>query len=169
MPASFVFPIPEVLSDDAAGLIEPLSVGVWACRRAGIGPGSRVLITGAGPIGLISAQTARAFGAAEVWITDVNPFRLRMAGELGLGPIDVSSAPLTETGLEVDVLLECSGNAQATWDAMQIVDRAGRAVLVGMGGDELRLPLAHIQDHEITVSGAFRYANTWPAAIALGA
>src|SRR6266542_6208140 len=61
MPESFVFAIPDSLSDDAAGLLEPLSVGVWACRRASIGPGSRVMVTGAGPIGLISAQTARAF------------------------------------------------------------------------------------------------------------
>ena len=62
MPASFVFPIPDSISDDAAGLIEPLSVGVWACRRAGVAPGSSVLVTGAGPIGLIAAQTARAYG-----------------------------------------------------------------------------------------------------------
>ncbi len=169
MPESFVFPIPDHLSDDAAGLLEPLSVGVWACRRASIGPESRVLVTGAGPIGLISAQTARAFGAAEVLITDVNPLRLSVAAELGLTPIDVSAAPLTVTGVEVNVLLECSGNAQATWDAIQHVDRAGCAVLVGMGSDELRLPLAHVQDREITVTGAFRYANTWPTAITLAA
>jgi L-iditol 2-dehydrogenase len=92
-----------------------------------------------------------------------------VAAELGLTPIDVSAAPLTETCVEVDVLLECSGNAQATWDAIQMVDRAGRAVLVGMGSDELRLPLAHVQDREITVTGAFRYANTWPTAITLAA
>jgi L-iditol 2-dehydrogenase len=169
MPESFVFPIPDHLSDDAAGLLEPLSVGVWACRRASISPGSRVMVTGAGPIGLISAQTARAFGAAEVSITDVNPLRLSVAAELGLTPIDVSAAPLAETGVEVDVLLECSGNPQATWDAIQTVDRAGCAVLVGMGSDELRLPLAHVQDREITVTGAFRYANTWPTAITLAA
>src|SRR3954452_16067568 len=59
MPAGFVFPVPDTVSDDAAGLIEPLSVGVWACRRTQVEPGSRVLVTGAGPIGLIAAQTAR--------------------------------------------------------------------------------------------------------------
>jgi len=169
MPESFVYSIPDRLSDDAAGLLEPLSVGVWACRRATVGPERRVLVTGAGPIGLITAQAARAYGAAEVWITDVNPFRLSVAAEVGLTPIDVSAAPLTEAGIEVDVLLECSGNAQATWDALQIVDRAGWAVLVGMGSDEMRLPLAHVQDREITITGAFRYANTWPTAISLAA
>jgi L-iditol 2-dehydrogenase len=169
MPEGFAFAIPDELSDDASGLLEPLSVGVWACRRADVGPECRVLVTGAGPIGLITAQAARAYGAAEVWITDVNPVRLEVAGELGLTPIDVSSTPLSDTGVEVDVLLECSGNAQATWEALQTVDRAGRAVLVGMGSDEVRLPLGHLQDREITVTGAFRYANTWPTAISLAA
>lgn len=169
MPEGFAFAIPDELSDDASGLLEPLSVGVWACRRAHVGPGCRVLVTGAGPIGLITAQAARAYGAAEVWITDVNPIRLAVASELGLTPVDVSSTPLTQTGVQVDVLLECSGNAQATWDALQTLDRAGRAVLVGMGSDEVRLPLGHLQDREITVTGAFRYANTWPTAISLAA
>src|SRR4029453_17170135 len=50
MPASFVYPIPDGMSDDAAGLIEPLSVGVWACRRRHVSPGTSVLGTGAGPI-----------------------------------------------------------------------------------------------------------------------
>src|SRR6266567_3554694 len=167
MPESFVYPIPDVISDDAAGLLEPLSVGVWACRRAGVGPDSRVLVTGAGPIGLIAAQAARAYGAGEVWITDVNPRRLAVAAELGLTAIDVSSTSLAEAGVEADVLFECSGNERATRDAIHVVDRAGRVVLVGMGGDDLRLPLAYVQDREITLTGAFRYANTWPTAIAL--
>jgi L-iditol 2-dehydrogenase len=49
------------------------------------------------------------------------------------------------------------------------VGRAGRVVLIGMGGDELPLPLAHVQGFELEVTGTFRYANTWPTAIALAA
>src|SRR3954449_12177060 len=84
MPAAFVYPVPDTVSDDAAGLLEPLSVGVWACRRAQVGPGSTVLVTGAGPIGLIAAQTARAFGADRVAVTDVSAHRLELAEQLGL-------------------------------------------------------------------------------------
>src|SRR5207237_8788396 len=62
MPAAFGYPVPDSISDDAAGLLEPLSVGVWACRRSDVGPGTIVLVTGAGPIGLGAAQTARAYG-----------------------------------------------------------------------------------------------------------
>lgn len=169
MPVEFVFPVPDTISDDAAGLLEPLSVGIWACRRVSVAPGTSVLVTGAGPIGIIAAQVARAYGADRVTVTDVNPHRLALAARLGLDTVDVSANPLAEVGVEPDVLIECSGNPRATWDALTTVARAGRVVLVGMGGDELRLPLPYIQDREITLTGAFRYANTWPTAIELAA
>ena len=169
MPAAFVFPVPDSMSDDAAGLIEPLSVGVWACRRGGVSPGTDVLVTGAGPIGLIAAQTARAYGADTVTVTDVNQHRLRLAERLGLGTVDVAQTSLADAGIEADVLLECSGNARATWDAVGTMARAGRVVLIGMGGDTVQLPLSYVQDRELTITGAFRYANTWPTAIRLAA
>jgi L-iditol 2-dehydrogenase len=169
MPAVFVHPVPDEVSDDAAGLLEPLSVGVWACRRGGVAPGSRVLVTGAGPIGLVTAQAARAYGASEVVVTDVNPHRLDLVRRMGAVALDVSRSPVGESGVEPDVLLECSGHPRATWDAMLTVARAGRVVLIGMGGDELPIPLPYVQDHELLVTGAFRYANTWPVAIALAA
>ncbi len=169
MPAAFVYAVPDSISDDAAGLIEPLSVGVWACRRAELAPGSTVLVTGAGPIGLIAAQTARAYGADSVTVTDVNSHRLDLARRLGLNVIDVSTTSMAEADLEPDVLLECSGNARATWDAVSCMARAGRVVLVGMGGDTVQLPLSYVQDRELVITGAFRYANTWPIAIQLAA
>ncbi|GAA1946844.1 NAD(P)-dependent alcohol dehydrogenase [Amycolatopsis minnesotensis] len=164
----FAHPVPDSISDEAAGLLEPLSVGVWACRKGGVGPGSRVLITGAGPIGLVAAQTARAFGASEVVVTDVNAQRLAVASELGAtGTVDVSAQTLADSGFEPDVLLECSGVPAAAGQGIRQVGRAGRVVLVGMGGDEIPLPLAHVQSCELELTGTFRYANTWPTAIAL--
>src|SRR6476469_4004604 len=62
----FAFALPDELSDEAGALMEPLSVGIWACRKAGVGLGDRVLVTGAGPIGLLAAQVARAAGASRV-------------------------------------------------------------------------------------------------------
>ena len=168
-PAAFVYAVPDTVSDDAAGLLEPLSVGVWACRRGGVGPGARVLVTGAGPIGLVCAQAALAYGANEVVVTDVNASRLALAERLGMRALDVSETPVGEAGIEPDVLLECSGHPGATRDAIRTVARAGRVVLVGMGSDELMLPLPYVQDHELVLTGAFRYANTWPTAIALAA
>jgi L-iditol 2-dehydrogenase len=80
---AFAHPVPCSVGDDAAALLEPLSVGIWACMKARVTAGSRVLITGAGPIGLVSLQAALAFGATEVVVSDVNPARLALAKELG--------------------------------------------------------------------------------------
>lgn len=166
----FAHPVPDTVTDDGAALLEPLSVGLWACHKASVGAGSRVLVTGAGPVGLMAAQVARALGAAEIVVTDVNPHRLQLARELGATQVvDARSQDVTESGVEPDVLLECSGHPAATSQAIRAVARAGRVVLVGMGGDELVLPLSRVQEYELTVTGTFRYAHTWPAAVALAA
>ncbi|HXL19898.1 MAG TPA: zinc-binding dehydrogenase, partial [Streptosporangiaceae bacterium] len=170
VPEEFAYPVPDSLSDDAAALVEPLSVGVWACRKARIGPGSRVLVAGAGPIGLVCLQAAKAFGASYVAITDVNPRRLELGRELGASEVvNVRETSLADAGIEPDVLLECSGNPAAIGAAIRAVRRAGQVVLIGMGGDEIPLPLAHVQTRELEVTGTFRYASTWPDAIALAA
>jgi L-iditol 2-dehydrogenase len=166
----FAHPVPDSLSDDAAALLEPLSVGLWACHKGGVGAGSRVLVTGAGPVGLVAAQAALALGAASVTITDVNPNRLALAQDLGVtATLDVGATAVSDSGLEVDVLLECSGHPAATADAIRAVAPAGSVVLVGMGGDEGTLPVSRIQERELRLTGTFRYAHTWPAAIALAA
>jgi len=167
---AFAHPVPDTLSDDAAAMLEPLSVGIWACRKGRVGPGSRVLVNGAGAVGLLAAQSALAFGAARVVVADVSESRLALAGRLGATDIvDVRSATLGESGVEPDVLLECSGHPEATVAAMRTLAPAGRAVLVGMGAEVLRLPLPYLQNREIELVGTFRYANTWPTAIALAA
>jgi L-iditol 2-dehydrogenase len=165
---SFAYPVPDSISDDAAALMEPLSVGIWSNRKGRVGPGSRVLITGAGPIGLVATQCAQAFGATQIVVTDVNDHRLALARDLGATDVlNVGSTALADAGLEVDVLIECSGNAKATGDGIRALGPDGRAVLVGMGGDEVAIPLGHLQTREINLTGTFRYANTWPTAIAL--
>ncbi len=163
----FAYAVPDTLSDDAAALLEPLSVGVWSARKARITPGTQVLVTGAGPIGLVALQAARVFGASEVVVTDVRPQRLEVARALGATTVDVRTTSLADAGVEADVLIECSGYAPAVGDAIRSVRPAGRVVMVGMGGDEIPLPLSYVQTREIEVTGTFRYANTWPTAVAL--
>jgi L-iditol 2-dehydrogenase len=164
---AFAHPVPDSMSDDAAALLEPLSVGIWACRRGGVGPGSRVLVTGAGPIGLVAVQSALAFGATEVVVSDVNPARLELARSFGATEVvDARSSSVLDVA-PAGVLLECSGFPPAISEGIRALDRAGRAVLVGMGGDEVPLPLSVVQERELEVTGTFRYANTWPTAIAL--
>jgi L-iditol 2-dehydrogenase len=167
----FAFKLPDSLSDNAGALMEPLSVGVWSCRKADVRAGDHVLITGAGPIGLLAMQVALAEGATEVTITDVSQERLEMAEKTGATrAINVSEEPLAEAGVEVDALIECSGNERALNDGIRCIRPAGTAVVVGMGpGEKSSIPLALIQNKEIWLTGTFRYANTYPAAIELAA
>ncbi|MDT5026105.1 MAG: L-iditol 2-dehydrogenase [Micromonosporaceae bacterium] len=166
----FAHPLPDNVSDDAGALVEPLSVGVWANRKAGTTVGSRVLVTGAGPIGVVVALVARASGAAHVTVVDVNPHRLRQAERLGVDEaLDGRDQP-DLAAREPDVLLECTGVAAVVRSGIAALRPAGRAVLVGMSAEaNLPLPVAAIQARELTVTGTFRYANTYPEAIALAA
>lgn len=164
----FAHPVPDSVDDDAAALLEPLSVGVWACRRGGLRPGRRVLVTGAGAIGLLSAATAAAHGAAEVVVADIDPARLALAAELGAtATLDLRERTLAEHGVEPDLLLECSGQVAVAAQALDRVRPAGHAVLVGMSDVPLELGLTRVQSRELQITGTFRYANTWPEAIEL--
>ncbi|MGX1759614.1 NAD(P)-dependent alcohol dehydrogenase [Streptomyces lydicus] len=163
----FAHEVPDALTIEEAALLEPLSVAVWACRKSRVAPGDRVLITGAGPIGLVAAQTARAFGAREVLVTDVLPHRLALARAAGATALDVSRTPLSEAEFTPTVLLECSGVPAVSGEAIRTVGRAGRVVLIGMGGSEAPLPVSRVQNYELELTGTFRYAHTWPTAISL--
>jgi L-iditol 2-dehydrogenase len=161
--ADFAVPAPPALDAAAAAMAEPVSVAVWACRRAGVTAGQSVLITGAGPIGLFCGQVAHALGAGPVYITDINEHRLSVAEKVGLRALPAGTGP----DADVDVLLECSGSPVALKAGLASVARAGRVVLIGMGGDEVTMDLSRIQNRELWITGAFRYANTYPAALEL--
>lgn len=162
----FAFDLPDSVSFEAGALLEPLSVAIWSCQRAEIAVGSRVLIAGAGPIGVIMAQTAAAFGASEILITDTidsrREFALKHGATRAIDPTKESLA-----GLDVDVFIDATGVGRAVYDGIKAVGPAGRAILVGMGDNDVLLPIDYIQSREIWVSGIFRYTNTWPAAIEL--
>jgi L-iditol 2-dehydrogenase len=156
----FAFALPDAVGDEAGALMEPLSVAVWACQKARVRPGVAVLVTGAGPIGLLVIQVARAFGATDVFATDVSPGRLALAERFGAAPRPA----------EADALIECSGHPDALRDGIAALRPAGVAVVVGMGPDEdATVPLALIQNRELWLTGTFRYANTYPTAIGLAA
>lgn len=166
--AEFAHPLPAAISDEAAALLEPLSVAITTMRKAGVTPGSSILIAGAGPIGIICAQTARAFGAAEIIVTDLVAERRERALAFGATRVlDPAETDIAGAGLDVDAFVDASGSARAVFDGIKAVRPAGTAVLVGLGNPEMTLPVEHIQNAEVTVTGIFRYADTWPAAIHL--
>ncbi len=169
VPASFAYTLPDSLSDEEGALIEPLSVGLWACRKAQLQGADHILVTGAGPVGLLAMKVALALGATQITMTDVSPQRLEVARKLGATrTVNVAKESLADAGVEADVLIECSGNQKALIDGIRSLRPAGKAVAVGMSpGEEVSIPMSFLQNREITLTGTFRYANTYADAIAL--
>ncbi len=130
-----------------------------------------MLVTGAGPVGLLCADVARARGAAWIGVSDTNDYRLQVAADRGATETinALAGGPLADQIAPVDVILECSGAAPAVQAAFAAAAPAARIVLVGMGASTMELPVATIQMRELVVTGTFRYANVYPAAIALAA
>jgi L-iditol 2-dehydrogenase len=168
-PQSFAFPVPESVSDDAAALIEPLSVVLHAARRTGLGGGDRVLIAGAGPIGLLMAQVSRAMGATQVIVSDTNPRRLTLAAETAATEtVDVSTTAPQDAVSEIDAFIECSGNPAALASGIECVRPGGTATVVGMSpAQTAEIPIAVMQAREISLVPTFRFANVYAAAIDL--
>lgn len=149
VPAQFAHPLPASVADGVAALIEPLAVAAWALERAGPVAGRRVLVTGAGPIGLLVLQAARARGAATVVVSDVAPERVRAAVSLG----GVAGDPEP-----VDVAFDCSGAPEAIGTAAKALVPGGTLVLVGVPGEpEPAFPVQLAQRYELDVRGCFRY------------
>lgn len=166
-PADFTYPVPDALSDAAAALLEPFSVGLWACGKADLEPGSRVLISGAGPIGALAALAARSYGATDVVVTDLVPSRRKRILEFGAtASYDPTDADFDPAALEADAFIECSGATPAMLAGLQALRPGGAAVMVGMGAEEMPIPVQYIANKEITLTGIFRYVDTWPKAIA---
>lgn len=164
--SDFAYPVPDHVSDEAAALMEPLSVAIATCRKAAVQPGSSVLIAGAGPIGILVAKVAGIYGATDIAVSDPAPHRREFV--LGAGAtrvVDPRTEDLAGAGSLFDVFVDASGAPAAIQAGISMVKPGGRVVLVGMGADSVPLPVSLIQNREIELTGIFRYTNTWPMAI----
>ncbi|UFU03004.1 zinc-binding dehydrogenase [Ruania suaedae] len=151
-----VRPLPAGLSLRTAALVEPLAVALHALSVAPV-HGRRVLVSGSGPIGLLTAAAALAQGAAEVWCADVRSGPLERATTLGASEVvDVSQAGLPESAF--DVVFECAGLPQTVHPLLQACRRGGTLVQVGnVPNSDRPVNLAPIVSKEITLRGVFRY------------
>lgn len=157
--------LPDEVDDNLASLVEPLATPVHAVRRAGVGPGSRVAVLGAGPIGLLVLVAARAAGAAEIVVTDVLPGKLDRARRLGASvALDATAPDLLDTaraslGDGADVVFDCVANQASMAQAAELVDKGGVIVVVGVASGPTMVPLHLVQDRELSVLGSLMYVR----------
>lgn len=176
-PADFCYKLPDHVSLEEGALLEPLSVGVYVCKRAQIGIGDKILILGAGPIGLVTLLVAKARGASTVIITDLNENRLKLAQQLGADGVYVVKKECTENenvnnihklfNGEPDITIDACGFESSIRLAILVTKTGGRAVIVGMGENQVKLPLMNALCREIDILGVFRYVNDYPTALDL--
>ncbi|MGZ4618236.1 MAG: alcohol dehydrogenase catalytic domain-containing protein [Frankiaceae bacterium] len=120
----FAHQLPDSVDDNAGALLEPLSVAVWAAWKADIRTGDSVLVTGAGPVGLLTVQVARASGATEIVVSDLSAPRLALAARLGATQvIDSSRERVADAVVGADVLIECAGHPAAVAEGLLAVAR----------------------------------------------
>jgi L-idonate 5-dehydrogenase len=168
------FPLPPQIDDGLGAMLEPFAVALHALKRAGSVAGKQVLVTGGGPIGLLTAIAARACGATTVAVTDPEAERRRMAVQVGadsaLDPTDASFKDQVTalTGDGFDLLFEASGAPPALKQAFEVVRRGGTLVQIGVfSAPEIALPVNQLLVRELQFVGSFRYGNVWEEAIRL--
>lgn len=155
-----------------AALCEPLAVCLHAASHAGDLAGRTVLVSGCGPIGILSIVVARLGGAARILATDITRHSLDIAARMGATDcFDVSGgmdqlAPFAEGKGQVDVTFECSGNPKAIAGAIPLMRPRGIVVLVGLGGDA-PVPVNTIVAKELSLVGTFRFDTEFAEAARL--
>lgn len=160
----------EGVTPGEAAMAEPLSVALHAVRRAGPLLGKRVLVTGCGPIGVLTVLAARRAGAAEIVATDIEDRPLTYAAQAGAErTVNVAKDPdaLAAYGADkgfFDVLFEASGAQAAVVAGLGALRPRGVVVQLGMGGD-MTLPMMQITGKELELRGSFRFHEEFPLAV----
>ena len=163
-PRYMCFKYPSTFSDAHIALAEPASVAVRSVHRARLEPGESVVVIGAGTIGLLTLQVARAMGASKLIIVELEQSRRRLALELGATiAIDPSACdPIDQVqrltgGLGADVVFECAGNVTTMVLAPQLGRKRGRIVLVGLHDAPVPIQLVSVVIGEQELIGSFSH------------
>jgi D-xylulose reductase len=173
-PADFTFKLPDNVSFAEGAMVEPLAVGMHAANKAQIKPGDVAIVTGAGPIGMVTALAALAGGCSRVIMTDVVQPKLDLAAKLGpITPVNVAEQDLkaivdemTE-GWGADLIFECSGSPHVAASVFEPLAPGGAVIWVGMPVEPTTIDIVAAQVKEARIETVFRYAHVYPRALAL--
>jgi (R,R)-butanediol dehydrogenase / meso-butanediol dehydrogenase / diacetyl reductase len=163
--ADALFRIPDGLDLRTAALTEPVAVALRGVRRAGATAGERGLVTGAGPIGLLTVAVLAAGGLTDITVSEPNPKRRRLAQKMGASTT-ISPEELEAPATTMDLVaapfhyaFECSGRADAMEAGLDNLDRGGTLVLSGTGMRRPRFNPNRLIVHELTVTGTAEYTQ----------
>lgn len=158
--------LPDDMSFDEGAMIEPLAVAVHALRRVGDVKGMQIAVLGAGPIGILVAQTAKGMGAKSVLITDISDVRLAKAKECGVDfcintkEKDFGEAMIESFGPDkADVIYDCAGNDTTMGQAIKYARKGSTIVLVAVFSEMAKVDLAVLNDHELDLNTSMMYRN----------
>ena len=164
VPQENVIPIPGTMSFEEGAMVEPLAVAVHALRKCGDVGGKKVLVLGAGPIGNLVAQVARAKGAEAVMITDRSRFKLEKASDCGVTyPVNILTDNIEKTIVsefgpdKADVILECVGIEDTVEQAIELARGGTDIIIVGVPGEKFHLDISLVQNLELKLIGTLMY------------
>ncbi len=174
VPQRIVYELPAALSFEEAAMLEAVAVALHAVHLSEPRSSRSALVIGAGMIGLLTAQAARALGIERILIADVDDSRLRMARELGFaetlcatGDALVGRVVELTGGVGVDLALEAVGREETVLAAIDCVRKGGRVTLIGNIQPEVRLPLQKVVTRQIRLQGSAASAGEYPEAMAM--
>jgi threonine 3-dehydrogenase len=159
---------PTGMDPDLAAIFDPLGNAVHTALQFPL-VGEDVLVTGAGPIGLMAARIAQHVGARHVMVTDVNPQRLALAEQLGAFTLNVAERRIADAwgdlGLSegFDVGLEISGQPTALREMLENMNHGGKVALLGLPSDDFAIDWSKVVTHMITIQGIYgrQMFETW--------
>ncbi len=169
LPAFNVVPLPERVSNELGAVLDPFGNAVHTVQQTDM-IGANVLVTGAGPIGIMAAAVARFVGARTVTITDINPYRLELAGRMAdVRTVDVSREDLHDVRRELgvvngyDVAMEMSGARPAIPQAIEHLRMGGALTLLGIPAGETTVNWSDVIMKALTVRGVYgrEMFETW--------
>ena len=175
LPEHNVVPIPDDIPDEIAALFDPLGNAVHTALSFDL-VGEDVLVTGAGPIGIMGALVAQKVGARKVVITDINPYRLQLAKQMGVQyVVDVSKTSLRDVMGDIgmsegfDVGLEMSGAAPAMRQMIERMNNGGKLALLGIAPTEFAVDWNTVIFNMLEIKGIYgrEMFETWYKMIAL--
>ena len=169
-PADFCYKLPDTVSLQEGALIEPLAVAVHIVRQAAVSPGQSVVVMGAGPVGLLCAAVARAFGASAVVSVDIVQSKLDFARSFCSTHVYASQRVSAEenaanirreAGLPegADAVIDASGAEPSIQASLHVVRNGGVYVQGGMGRSDVTFPIMALCLKEVTAKGSFRYGS----------